>query len=262
MVSNMKSVLIFLFTILATSQLMAAKPSYKPEHLKELGDSAYAAQNYVLAVRHYNELLTIAPSADVHYNLGNAHFRLREMGHAALEYERALHIQPSHDDARFNLHLLHTKLPDRFAPPQKMFFVSLLQRIISEQSVTFWTGISLAAFLLGLLSTLFYIGAFRIWLQKVSFTLSVLSGVAFLLTSIFALIQQHAFAHNLRAVVISPEVPTYTSATTHSTAGPTLHEGTSVEIIDHAHGGWTEVQLPDASHYWLSTSSIERVIQP
>lgn len=42
-------------------------------------------------------------SANLHYNMGNAYFQLGEWGRAALQYEKALSLDPGHPEARANL---------------------------------------------------------------------------------------------------------------------------------------------------------------
>ena len=52
-------------------------------------------------------------SAPLWCNLGNAYYRVGNMSKAILCYERSLKIDPSYDDARFNLELLNSTIQDR-----------------------------------------------------------------------------------------------------------------------------------------------------
>src|SRR4051812_5099259 len=45
-------------------------------------------------------------TANLFFNLGNAEYRLGHAGRAALDYERALALDPAHPEARMNLNLV------------------------------------------------------------------------------------------------------------------------------------------------------------
>ena len=76
------------------------------EELAQSGDSAYAADNFVLARELYTEAMkTGGSSAVLFYNLGNAYYRQGNLGKAIVNYERALKLDPTNADARENLAL-------------------------------------------------------------------------------------------------------------------------------------------------------------
>jgi len=64
----------------------------------------YEAKEYEQAKEGYDELAKSGPwSANLFYNRGNAEWKLGDGGRAALDYERALALEPSHPQARANL---------------------------------------------------------------------------------------------------------------------------------------------------------------
>ena len=73
---------------------------------KEVGDSAYANGDYQAAIDVYQAILADnSVSPEIFYNLGNAYYKTSEIGKAILNYERALLLDPSDSDIRFNLEL-------------------------------------------------------------------------------------------------------------------------------------------------------------
>lgn len=227
---------------------------------KIAGDSAYLHKDYPEAVRIYSALLKVQPSADLYYNLGNAHFRLQDYPNAVLAYERCLHLDSSQEDARFNLAIVRARLIDHFPTPQEMFFVSWWKELRTSRSLESWTRWSYLFLLFTMfIGILFFFGR-RVVVRKAGFFLSVLGLLGFLVTTLFAWQQRLAFLNNNRAVVMETEVPTYTSASCNSKKGPTLHEGTTIEIQERAAGGWLQILLPHSEQFWVNSSKIEEVV--
>jgi tetratricopeptide (TPR) repeat protein len=68
------------------------------------GNEAYLRGDYPGAVAAYQELdRQGVVSADLYYNLGDAHFRRGAVGRAIWSFERALVLDPNDEDARYNL---------------------------------------------------------------------------------------------------------------------------------------------------------------
>ena len=82
--------------------------------LVQRGDSAYTADNFALAEQLYTAAMKESgTSSTLFYNLGNAYYRQGNLGKAIVNYERALKLDPTNDDARANLEFVKTKITDR-----------------------------------------------------------------------------------------------------------------------------------------------------
>lgn len=226
---------------------------------QETADSAYQTQDYEKAIAQYHSLLKVAPSADIFYNMGNAHFRQKEMGKAVLAYERALHLSPNHQDARYNLEIVRSRLTDRFSPKPTLLS-NILSEFIETQNVSTWVGWSLVYALCTLLLALIYRLSTPIWLRKIGFFGAIISLIFFFTFTAFALVQRNAFYNNTRAVIIATSVQSYSSPTESSNKARLLHEGTTIDIIEHSGQDWLQAELPDGSAVWLKKNAIEEVI--
>ena len=91
---------------------------------KAQADSAYQQEHYQQAAQIYEQLLKRGESADLYYNLGNAYYRMDDITHAVLAYERALLLSPGDADVRFNLQMARSKTIDKIVPESEMFFVT------------------------------------------------------------------------------------------------------------------------------------------
>src|SRR5215210_1398695 len=66
----------------------------------------YSEGHFQEAIKSYDGLVASGQwSANLFYNLGNAWFRLGDFGHAILNYERALALDPHHPETMANLRL-------------------------------------------------------------------------------------------------------------------------------------------------------------
>src|SRR5690606_13795653 len=75
----------------------------------------YRAGDYAASARS----LAGIDTAEAHYNRGNALARAGEIESAIAAYDRALELDPEHDDARFNRDLLKEHLAQNPPPPQQ-----------------------------------------------------------------------------------------------------------------------------------------------
>lgn len=234
---------------------------------KALADSAYLQKHFLEASEIYqakiDEILAEGktPAADLFYNLGNAEYRLIHFPQAILNYLRALRIDPGHEDARYNVALVRTRIADRFAKPSEMFFISWFKDWVSTRSTEHWVMWSMI-WLVALFAVLalYYIPR-RIWIRKIGFFGALASIIAFAVATIFAAVQRYAYYHNDEAVVTADEIQLYGSPTNSSKKVRMLHEGTTVSLLDSHTKGWQQVSLPDGVEGWIPDSGVERVVK-
>lgn len=257
----MRKIILFLLTALIACFPSAA--AITPAQ----ADSAYKVKNYTTAASLYKTCLQQAQTkgqgdeatlARLNYNLGNCYYRLKDYPRAVLHYQRALRIDPSDEDAAFNLQLTQAKLADRFDTPSEMFFVSWLNTLISGQSGNTWGQWSLGLLALAWVGFMAFYFVRPLWLRKGCFVLTVLFGISFLATQAFAYTQHHRYSNQQQAVVMQTTA-TFDSPTPSAKNARTLHEGTTITLHDSFKGGWIEIEMPDATTAWIKNEGIEKV---
>src|ERR1035437_2179813 len=172
----MKRILLFLSLILCHGPIAFAQT----DALK-LANSLYAKGDYTNAAKQYEKILStnkVAP--ELYFNLGNAYYKSNEVGHSILNYERALKLSPSFDDAKFNLELTQLKVVDNIVPSPTFFIGRWIQNLIKLLTSNQWLFISFSVFIIFLiLIFLFIFGPSRM-IRKFSFYFAtVLVGVSF-----------------------------------------------------------------------------------
>ena len=236
------------------------------EVLAEKADSAYAADNFVLAEQLYKAAMEAeGTSAALFYNLGNAYYRQGNLGMSLVNYERALKLDPTMEDARVNLEFVKTKITDR-----QIDSGSIMTRVWDGITGFFkadtWAWIAIVLFAIFLAGACTYLFSSVVMVKKVSF----FGGIIVFFLCAGAVIVSFAAANRVEndrfAIILSPSAQLSTSpreARTQSEEAFLLHEGTKVESGDSvsgtAEGVWYEVKVGHGERAWIKAAEVERI---
>lgn len=247
-----------LFTVGITSDGQTSLSTISGLVDKADADSAYASENYELAVSLYRQLLdSCGGSAQLYFNLGNCYYRQDSIAQSILCYERARLLDPSDDDVRFNLEMARSKTVDRVMPGNEMFFVSLYRSLVLSLSLATWTWLAVLAFILMLVSIAAYLFMPTLTGKKVGFTLAVVLLLVCIFANIAANQQLHQLENHENAVIMSPSVVVKSTPSASGTDLFILHEGTRVKIADDSMNEWVEIVMNDGKEGWLQRTDIE-----
>lgn len=248
----MKGLLLAL-AILCGAAPLWAQPAARERVLQE-ADRAYREARYQAAYDGYASLLGDA-AADGHllYNLGNAAFRLNQVGRAILCYERARVLLPRDADLAFNLG--HARERVRDVIPATEGFVG---------SAFFWLGsLTLAEIFwcFAAVNALFWgIAAARLFSRAewASALLFILLAV-WLLAGLSLGLKWRQQRTDDRAVILPAEVSVFAGPDSRDTLLFKLHEGTIVHF-ERSEDVWSLIRLPDGRRGWLRAEGAERII--
>lgn len=234
----------------------------------ERADSAYNKEDYRKAIRLYTSAIeNEGVSPELYYDLGNAYYRTGDLGRAVLNYERALKIDPSYENARVNLAFVNTKILDK--PEDDTTFLSkVYYKILVQASPDAWAWIAFAMFLLVMCAASLYVFSSDVTVRKAGFFSGIILLVLFIYSLIVAWQCASASHSDERAVVIVPT--THLSSTPRATGKNEkvvpIHEGTRVEIVDSVPtpddpttSMWYEVKINNSTRAWLRAADVERI---
>lgn len=225
---------------------------------KAVADSAYAKEDYQTAISVYESLLSDNVSPELYYNLGNAYYRLDDMPHAILNYERALLLSPGDSDIRFNLQMARNKTIDKIIPESEMFFVTWYKSLVNIMGVDGWAILAIIMFALAAILTLLYIFTDVVIIRKIGFFGAALSIIIFVFANVFAYQQGNKVASYNGAIIMSTANVKSTPAE-NGTDLFVLHEGTRVDITDDSMNDWKEVRIADGKEGWIETKKLEMI---
>jgi tetratricopeptide (TPR) repeat protein len=211
-------------------------------------NEAYAAGQFEEARLGYERVLKGGAHANTYFNQGNAFFRLKDLGHAALAYERALLARPSHPEAAANLKFVRDKSGARVGDEA---WKEKAWRYMPQPAIT-WTAIAIAW--MGVLGTGVAVA------RKKSRWLVAGSVLIFLLGAGGAVALHYGKAELAKMAIVTAErCDARTEPADRAAVAESLPAGSRVQIIS-TQGDWTYCMLPSGARGWLVTKNVEPLI--
>jgi tetratricopeptide (TPR) repeat protein len=216
-----------------------SKASHEKEKLKEA-----AEKEFERALANYGACLEQAESAALHHNMGNAYFKLGQLGWSIYHFRRAQELDPATEEVRANLAFVRTTAGLE-ALPSNLYMKTLARRPagfwVWLLAMGFWSGAALLVFprMLGARGPVFPIVGTVILL--------------FSLVPAWAVLQ--AGRAETAAIVLDNDTPLLVSPTGDSAVATYLQGGEPVELSrGKAH----------ADHFFVTTSTGEQgwVVRP
>lgn len=227
--------------------------------LEQQGAIKYQAGNYVEAMECYQRILSTGlESAILYYNLGNCYYKLGDIAHAILNYERALLLEPGHKDALYNLKFAQRSTVDKINVLPELFLVRWYKAFVSLLTADQWGYLSVFLFLLFLVMALFFLYATSTGVKKAGFTVAIIALVLTGCTVLFAQRQYRRVTDRNSGIVMTPSVVVRGAPDRSGTELFVVHEGLKVEVVDSL-GGWYNIRIADGNEGWIQQSDLEKI---
>lgn len=236
--------------------VMAASSANGTEELWKEAADAYAAKDFETAVDDYKKLVEQGESASLYYNYGNALLKAGYIGKAILYYERALRLDPSNEDIKYNLEFANLTKTDKIDRIEKFFAVRWYESITQWFTSNTWAYTSVICFLLAMGLFLLYRFGKRLDIRKIAFGLCLFALVISFISMGHAFKAKRMAVKNPAAILMVGSETAKSSPDESGTEVYVIHEGTKVFIKSQL-GDWSEVQLEDGNVGWVRTSTIE-----
>lgn len=258
---NMMLVVLICISAMLPVSIVSAADSTPYLETKSTADSAYIKGDYQKAITLYNALLKQTPSADVYYNLGNAYYRTNNITQSILSYERAKVMRPGDKDVKHNLKVVVTKTIDNLPQDDSNFFDNCYTSVRDAYSVDSWAKTATVAFFLCIIFFCAYLFLNNIMLRKLTFYVSALMLIVFLLGNFLAWRQQQFSENYSGAVVTSAALNMMKTPSMQSEKVGVLHEGSHVDITDDSMQNWYQVSISDGRKGWIESKGVEKVLK-
>ena len=250
--------------IIAFLLMMLAVPVMAGNANIDRANQAYKQELYNEALKLYlQEAKETGVSSALYCNIGDTYYRHKDNVHAVLYYERALVLDPSNSDARFNLDFVRGKmqLPDDAGDS---WFSNWVDQVVSRLSSNTWAIIAIITFLLFLAGLAAYLFMDNVLMRKIGF----FGGAVVLLISILANLAAFHVYHKAtsgNAAIIMPETVTLCTAPRaprdKNEEAFELRQGIRIEIVDSiadkTNGKWLQVSTAGGHKAWLNAKDIE-----
>jgi hypothetical protein len=238
---------------------MAVTLSASADSLFQAANALYQEESYEEALNTYGEIISRGiESPDLYYNMGNAAFRSNNIGHAILYYEKALKLDPGHEDARNNLDFVSGYRVDTFDEVPEFFIRSWARTVVNGLPENTWSLISILLFLLVLTSLLIYIFSHRMGIKKAGFFTALVGVLFFVITFTAAISRHRQMVQPDSGVIVAPSVIVRSSPSETGTELFVLHEGTKVKVHEEV-SGWRNIRVIDGREGWISSGDFESI---
>ena len=222
------------------------------------GSSAYATGDYVTALDLFDSVRTAFSSPALLFNIGNCHFKLNDIAHAILFYERALRLAPGDEDVKANLELVRQNVVDRVNELPSFNLGSTWGRLRGGRDADQWARRSLGACLLFFVLLAAGVLAKQRTLRRTLAGAAGLFMVGTLISVAFASFRHGEVTDDSAAIILAPKVDVRSEPRESTTVLFVLHKGTKVTVLQ-VKNGWSEVQLANGSVGWAPPTTLERI---
>jgi len=222
-------------------------------------NKAYTAEKYEIAIAGYNQILKAkVHSAELYFNLANAHYKLNHIAPAIYNYEKALKLDPANADIVTNLGYANQMKLDAVEELPKDGFKEWFNKVVKSNSTDTWAYMSLVMGLFTMLFIIVYVYAQVASKKRLFFIISTV-GLLITLAFIYAAFASLNLAKSERyAIIFDSEVVTRIEPRDTADAAFTLHEGTKVAVLEEV-DGWIQVQLANGSKAWIPLAVIKEL---
>lgn len=235
-----------------------ASDSSKAEDIWKDANAAYVQGDYSAAVADYEKISEMGLESPVlYYNTANAYFQQGNLAKAILFYERALKLDPSYSDAKYNLEYVNTLIQDKIDPVPEFFLKEWLRGVSYMSDSNGWavTFIVLLAITLALV-LVFLLARSVVW-KRVGFFAGIVTVVLMFSALAFSLWQKSEYEDSDKAIVMrTVYVRSTPSVESSQKTLFELHAGTKVNILE-IKGRHMKISIADGRQGWINTSDIE-----
>lgn len=229
----------------------------QPEaHLQdfETGNRHYEAGDWQAAVTAYEQALQQGyTSGTLHYNLGNAYFRMDRLGPALLHYEKARRLMPTRREVLHNLDIARSRLPDQFPYLPLPWWARAWHSLVQFLGVGGLFSLGLLAYgtAAGLLAVRIRTRTRNPWHRR-TLAVSALLGIV-LLGATLAASTGTGLPHT--AVLLAVETPLRETPDETAPTHLTIHEGLRLDLL-RTTPGWLQVRLPNGVTGWVKAETV------
>ena len=250
----------FLLLIFSVHGALCPTGARGQDDFLERGNQLYQEGDFSGALEAYQAILQSGfESADLYYNLGNAHFKVGDLGRSILNYERAARLRPRDPDIQANLQLARSITADEIEPLPRFWVLS---------AMAWWVEIFPRKGLALTVSLAYFLGALGLCLRilsrgpgprRVGAWTAAGAGLGLLLFGATLLAREGLLGGSDRGIVLAEEVAVQSAPSGEDDL--TLfhvHEGTKVRL-EQTTDLWSEIVLEDGRVGWIRSELIEAI---
>ena len=250
----MNRIVVIAFLLLSTFGF-----SQSAYELFDKGNELYKLGQYQEAIEVYEQISDLKVQSDeLYFNLGNSYYKLNMVAPSIYNFEKALKINPTNEDAQINLDFANKLALDAIEVLQKTVFQKFCDNLIYKLPYSTWAILAIVFSFMGAILFLLYHFSYSSGKKILFFNTSLLSAILLVIATTFAF-KAYSFEENTTmAIVFEKETEIKNAPTFNSDTIFELHEGTKVQVLD-AIDDWKKIKLADGKIGWIVGENIKEI---
>lgn len=227
--------------------------------LFEQGKEQYKADKFQEAINNWMKIEAAGEhSAELYYNIANAHYKLNSIGPSIYYYEKALQLAPGDADILNNLAFAQNATVDAIEPLPQTLFVKWDNALSNWLNFEGWAKVSVvSAFLFAIFFLLYYFSAGTVR-KRILFVGAIVS-IFVLFTAVTMSFRTYDRSiSNQPAIIFAESTDIKTEPSRKSETAFVLHEGTKVQILSEE-DDWFRIQIADGKDGWIPNTDLKQL---
>lgn len=228
------------------------------DSLWSAGVSAYSDSRFKDASDIWSLIVSNGSESPVlYYNIGDAFFKQGNYPKAILNYERALKLDPSYSDARYNLEFANQFVQDKIEPVPEFILKSFARKVSYLLSSNVWAGMFLFLLALALAMEVMFLLSSSVGKRRTGFYCAIVLFILSLCALGCSYWQKTDYKRSDSAIVMAPVSSVKSSPSADSAKDLFIvHEGAKVTVKDEV-GDWKNISLADGRQGWIPSEDLE-----
>lgn len=197
-------------------------------------------------------------SDDLFFNLGNCYYKLNKVAPSIYYYEKALKVNPIHEDASFNLAFAKRMTIDVIEDLPQTFLQRFSSTVIQRLTFETWAIIAVLASFLASILFLLYHFSYSSKKKLFYFNTSIFALFVLMMTTFFAFHNYDTVQKNRAAIIFVDKVEIKNAPSTSSETVFELHEGTKVVVLDEL-DNWKKIKIADGKIGWIYADDLKEI---
>lgn len=226
-------------------------------HLFEKGKEQYRNQEYQSAINSWEEILKSEETSEaLYYNLGNAYYKLNQIGPSIYYFEKALQLSPNDRDIKNNLAFAENARIDLIEPLPKSIFSKWYQNLTGVFTYNGWAMVSIICSIGFAILFLLYYFSIKEKRKRLFFAGSMIMVLLLIVSISLAFLTFNDFKQQNLAIIFSEELDVKSEPSLGGSTIFILHEGTKVQVIA-TEADWVRIRLEDGKDGWIPKASLK-----
>lgn len=227
--------------------------------LFEQGKSLYKAEKYQEAITSWMKILDHEKhSSELYFNLGNAHYRLNNIGPSIYYFEKALLLAPNDRDIENNLSFAENARVDAIDPLPKTFFYNWYHTISDLLTFDGWAYTSVFFVFIFVLCFLMYYFSYSEIIKRFFFVSSAISLFPLVMSLSTAFSTYEDAIKNNPAIILAESSDVREAPNLRSEISFIIHEGTKVQILE-IDADWGLVEIANGKEGWILLTDLKEL---